>query len=75
MIRICILSGLRSIIHVYLYFMFKVKLCIIIIYGFMTYQKSIIMPFLVYHKSINNDYSELFLKHKLKIDMYYSPEA
>ena len=51
--------------------MFKEKFYIIIIYGFMTYQKSIIMPFLVHHKSINNDYSELFLKHKLKIDMYY----
>ena len=29
------------------------------------------MPFLVSHKFINNDYTELFLKHKLKIDMYY----
>ena len=51
--------------------MFKEKFCIIIIYGFMTYQKIKIMPFLVCHKSTNNDYSELFLKHKLKIDMYY----
>ena len=37
----------------------------------MTYQKWHNYAFLVCHKSINNDYTELFLKHKLKVDMYY----
>ena len=36
-------------------------------------RKSIIMPFLVCHKSINNDYTELFLKHKLnKFELHSS---
>ena len=30
-----------------------------------------VMPCLVCNKSINNDYTELFLKRKLNIDMYY----
>ena len=55
--------------------MFKEKFWIIIIYGFMMYQKWHNYAFLVCHKSINNDYTELFLKHKLKTDMYYWPQA
>ena len=41
------------------------------VYGFKTYRKWHNYAFLVCLKSINNDYTELFHKHKLKIDMYY----
>ena len=51
--------------------MFEEKFWIIIICGFMTYKKWHNFDFLVCHKSINNDYIELFLEYKLKTDMYY----
>ena len=52
--------------------MFKEKFCILIIYVFMTYQKWHNYFFCWYVMiSINNDYTELVLKHKLNIDMYY----